>query len=62
MNAKKPPKKLSLKRETLRTLLDCELNNVAGGGAGCAATRATAGCSSDTWDKCKPCYFVPDKG
>jgi hypothetical protein len=50
-NTNKAPKKLSLKRETLRNLLDSELANVAGGGA-CCASRATAGCSTSTVDKC----------
>jgi hypothetical protein len=52
------PKKLSLKKETLRNLLEHELAQ-ANGGYACGASRVSATCSSNTWDKCKPCYYQP---
>jgi hypothetical protein len=51
MDNRRPTKKLSLKKETLRTLLDNELDR-ANGAMACGASRPSNGCSSATWDKC----------
>jgi hypothetical protein len=51
MRDSKPAKRLSLKKETLRSLLDNELQHVNGAYA-CSASKVSATCSTATIDKC----------